>query len=54
MAQRLRAPAALAEAQFPHDSSQMSITPVPEDLTSTHRHKYRQSTDSHNNKLINK
>ena len=49
MAQRLRAVTALPEdspgfnSQHPHGSSQLSVTPVPEDLTPSDRHIGRQN-----------
>jgi hypothetical protein len=54
MAPRLRALAFLPEypgrlnSQYPHKSSQLSVTPVQGH--SSHRHAYRQNTNAHENK----
>ena len=33
--------------QHPHGSTQLSVTPVPDDLTLSHRCTYRQHTNTH-------
>jgi hypothetical protein len=33
-------------SQHPHDSSQLSSTPIPGDLTHSHKHTYRQNTNA--------
>jgi hypothetical protein len=38
--------------QFPHGSSQVSITPVLRDLVPSHRYACRQNTSAHKNTLI--
>lgn len=35
----------------PHGSSQLSMTPVPGDPESSHRHVYRQNTNARNKKI---
>lgn len=34
-------------SQHPYGSSQVAVTPVPENQTSSHRHTYRQNTNAH-------
>ena len=38
-------------SQHPHGSSKLSVTPVPGDLTPSHRHTYRQNTNAHEIKM---
>ena len=38
-------------SQHPHGSSQLSVTPVPGNLTSSHRHTHRQNTSVHKMKI---
>ena len=53
MAQQLRALAALPEdqsvfnSQHPHGHSQLSVTPGPRFLTPSHRHTFKQITNTH-------
>jgi hypothetical protein len=41
-------------SQHPHGTSQLSVTPVPEDLAPFHRHAFRQNTNAHKNKYLKK
>ena len=40
-------------SQRPHDSSKLTITPVPGDLTPSHRYTFSQNTNTHGIKISN-